>query len=105
MKLRVCFLWHMHQPYYKDPETGNYVLPWVRLHAIKDYVALPRIFRKYPKVRHTFNLAEKSTGRGGAEGDFGAPVGIIESPGARRGKGRFAGDPWGRKNDRTRGSR
>ncbi|MGE5247016.1 MAG: glycoside hydrolase family 57 protein, partial [Verrucomicrobiota bacterium] len=46
----------MHQPYYRDPETGTYVLPWVRLHAIKDYVALPRIFRDYPAVRHTFNL-------------------------------------------------
>jgi len=46
----------MHQPYYKDPETGTYVLPWVRLHAIKDYVSLPRIFREYPNVRHTFNL-------------------------------------------------
>jgi len=56
MKLRVCFLWHMHQPYYKDPETGTYILPWVRLHAIKDYVALPRIFREFPGVRHTFNL-------------------------------------------------
>ncbi len=56
MKLYVCFLWHMHQPYYKDPETGTYILPWVRLHAIKDYVALPRIFREFPGVRHTFNL-------------------------------------------------
>jgi len=56
MKLRVCFLWHMHQPYYKDPETGTYILPWVRLHAIKDYVALPRIFREHRGVRHTFNL-------------------------------------------------
>ena len=56
MKLYLCFLWHMHQPYYKDPETGTYILPWVRLHAIKDYVALPRIFRDYPGVRHTFNL-------------------------------------------------
>ncbi len=56
MKLFVCFLWHMHQPYYRDPETGTYILPWVRLHAIKDYVALPRIFRKFPAVRHTFNL-------------------------------------------------
>jgi len=46
----------MHQPYYKDPETGTYALPWVRLHAIKDYVSLPRIFRDFPKVRHTFNL-------------------------------------------------
>ena len=36
MKLYLCFLWHMHQPYYKDPESGTYLLPWVRLHAIKD---------------------------------------------------------------------
>jgi alpha-amylase/alpha-mannosidase (GH57 family) len=56
MKLYLCFLWHMHQPYYKDPETGTYILPWVRLHAIKDYVALPRLFREFPQVRHTFNL-------------------------------------------------
>ncbi|UCD47841.1 MAG: hypothetical protein JSV28_03295, partial [Deltaproteobacteria bacterium] len=56
MKLSLCFLWHMHQPYYKDPETGTYILPWVRLHAIKDYVALPRLFREFPGVRHTFNL-------------------------------------------------
>ncbi|MBP2673784.1 MAG: amylopullulanase, partial [Deltaproteobacteria bacterium] len=54
--MKVCFLWHMHQPYYKDPETGSYTLPWVRLHAIKDYVALPRIFREFRNVRHTFNL-------------------------------------------------
>jgi alpha-amylase/alpha-mannosidase (GH57 family) len=46
----------MHQPYYKDPESGVYALPWVRLHSIKDYAALPLIFRKYPKVRHTVNL-------------------------------------------------
>jgi len=56
MKLFVCFLWHMHQPFYRDPETGTYVLPWVRLHGIKDYAALPRIFRGVPSVRHTFNL-------------------------------------------------
>ncbi len=56
MKLYVCFLWHMHQPYYRDPESGTYILPWVRLHAIKDYAALPRIFRDFPTVRHTVNL-------------------------------------------------
>ncbi len=54
--MKVCFLWHMHQPYYKDPVSGSYTLPWVRLHAIKDYVALPRIFREFRNVRHTFNL-------------------------------------------------
>ncbi|MGA8753686.1 glycoside hydrolase [Candidatus Deferrimicrobium sp.] len=46
----------MHQPYYKDPETGSYLLPWVRLHAIKDYASLPVIFRGHPGVRHTVNL-------------------------------------------------
>lgn len=56
MKLYLCFLWHMHQPYYKDPDTGTYILPWVRLHAVKDYATLPRIFRNHPTVHHTFNL-------------------------------------------------
>ena len=35
--IRLLFLWHMHQPYYKDLVTGEYRLPWVRLHALKDY--------------------------------------------------------------------
>ena len=76
MKLRVCFLWHMHQPYYKDPETGHYILPWVRLHAIKDYAALPQIFRSHPGVRHTVNLVPsllvqvRDYVENGAEDDF-----------------------------------
>ena len=34
-KLPVAIIWHMHQPYYKHPQTGEFVLPWVRLHASK----------------------------------------------------------------------
>ena len=34
---RICFLWHMHQPYYTDPVAGSASLPWVRLHATKAY--------------------------------------------------------------------
>ena len=30
---RICFLWHMHQPYYTDPVAGSASMPWVRLHA------------------------------------------------------------------------
>ncbi|MEF3255681.1 MAG: hypothetical protein K6348_09035, partial [Deferribacterales bacterium] len=41
-KLYLTFLWHMHQPYYKDDSTGSYYLPWVFLHGIKDYLELPR---------------------------------------------------------------
>ncbi|HNM23504.1 MAG TPA: hypothetical protein PKJ66_13475, partial [Rhodocyclaceae bacterium] len=27
----VAFLWHMHQPDYRHPESGEFVLPWVLL--------------------------------------------------------------------------
>ena len=36
-RLPVILLWHMHQPQYRDALTGEYVLPWTYLHAIKDY--------------------------------------------------------------------
>ena len=38
--LRVVLLWHMHQPYYKNLVTNEYRLPWVRLHASKDYYGM-----------------------------------------------------------------
>ena len=34
---RVALLWHMHQPFYQDLVTGEHILPWVRLHGLKDY--------------------------------------------------------------------
>ncbi|MDR3195313.1 MAG: hypothetical protein LBT58_00725 [Endomicrobium sp.] len=35
-KVYLAFLWHQHQPMYKNPVTGVYELPWVRLHAPED---------------------------------------------------------------------
>ena len=52
----LCFLWHMHQPFYKDLWTGEYKLPWTRLHALKDYAGMVRILQEFPRVRQTFNL-------------------------------------------------
>jgi len=52
----LCFLWHMHQPYYKDLVTGEYKLPWTRMHALKDYYGMVRILEEFPKVKQTFNL-------------------------------------------------
>ena len=49
-------LWHMHQPYYEDLATGEHILPWVRLHAIKDYWGMVALLREFPGVRVTFNL-------------------------------------------------
>ncbi len=54
--LHVAFLWHMHQPYYKDPFSGIYRLPWVRLHGAKDYLDMVKILEEFPSVRQTFNL-------------------------------------------------
>jgi alpha-amylase/alpha-mannosidase (GH57 family) len=54
--LYVAFLWHMHQPYYRDPFTGVYRLPWVRLHGSKDYLDMAAILEDYPGIRQTFNL-------------------------------------------------
>src|SRR5579863_6117351 len=52
----LCFLWHMHQPFYKDLWTGEYKLPWTRLHALKDYAGMVQILAEFPKIRQTFNL-------------------------------------------------
>jgi len=54
--LHICFLWHMHQPYYRDPLTGTFSLPWVRLHATKSYYDMPRTAEGYPELGMTFNL-------------------------------------------------
>ncbi len=54
--LYVAFVWHMHQPFYKDPLTGVYRLPWVRLHGTKDYLDMVEILREFPAIRQNFNL-------------------------------------------------
>jgi len=45
----------MHQPFYKDLISGEAILPWVRLHAIKDYYDMLVILEKFPNVHMTFN--------------------------------------------------
>ncbi len=53
---RVALLWHMHQPFYQDLVTGEHILPWVRLHALKDYYGMAALLREFPRVKVTFNL-------------------------------------------------
>ena len=38
--MKVALVWHMHQPSYRDPVHGAFVLPWVRLHALRDYLGM-----------------------------------------------------------------
>ena len=55
-RIHLCFVWHMHQPFYKDLATGEYRLPWTRLHALKDYYGMVKILEEFPAVHQTFNL-------------------------------------------------
>ena len=52
----VAILWHMHQPYYEDLATGEHVLPWARMHALKDYYGMAALTREFPDLKLTFNL-------------------------------------------------
>jgi alpha-amylase/alpha-mannosidase (GH57 family) len=69
--IRLCFVWHMHQPYYTDPVAGSASMPWVRLHATKAYYDMAFILERFPHAHSTFNftpslllqLEEFSTGR------------------------------------------
>ncbi len=55
-RAHVCFVWHMHQPYYTDPVAGSASMPWVRLHATKAYYDMAYLLEQFPAVHATFNF-------------------------------------------------
>jgi alpha-amylase/alpha-mannosidase (GH57 family) len=55
-RIHLVLLWHMHQPQYRDPATGRYVLPWTRLHALKDYYGMVRVLEEFPGFHATINM-------------------------------------------------
>jgi alpha-amylase/alpha-mannosidase (GH57 family) len=56
MPTSLMLLWHMHQPFYKDLAGGVYTMPWVRLHALKDYYGMVAMLDEFPNVHMTFNM-------------------------------------------------
>jgi alpha-amylase/alpha-mannosidase (GH57 family) len=56
-RLKVVLCWHMHQPQYRDLISGEYQLPWVYLHAIKDYVDMAAHLEAHPGARAVVNFA------------------------------------------------
>ena len=54
--LDIVFLWHMHQPDYRAPEDRDYALPWVYLHALKDYSDMAAHLERHPKMRGVVNF-------------------------------------------------
>ena len=53
--LNLSFVWHMHQPDYRDA-SGVMQMPWVFLHAIKDYYDMPWMLARHPQLKATFNI-------------------------------------------------
>ncbi|HPC77799.1 MAG TPA: glycoside hydrolase family 57 protein [bacterium] len=54
--LYVALIWHHHQPTYKHPESGKYMLPWTRMHAVKDYFYMANLLAYFPRVNYTVNI-------------------------------------------------
>src|SRR5688572_15699328 len=55
-RLPVVLFWHMHQPQYRDALTGQYVLPWTYLHAIKDYTDMAAHLEAHPGAKAVVNF-------------------------------------------------
>jgi alpha-amylase/alpha-mannosidase (GH57 family) len=55
-RLPVVLLWHMHQPPYRDALSGQYILPWTYLHAIKDYTDMAAHLEGQPGAKAVVNF-------------------------------------------------
>jgi len=56
-KIKLVLCWHMHQPYYVDTASDEYILPWTYLHAIKDYADMAAHLEAIPGARAVVNFA------------------------------------------------
>ncbi|MDQ3185308.1 MAG: glycoside hydrolase family 57 protein [Pseudomonadota bacterium] len=54
--INFILLWHMHQPDYRNYETGEFTLPWVYLHAIKDYTDMVSHLEAHPSMKAVVNF-------------------------------------------------
>ena len=56
-KLKLVLCWHMHQPEYRNLQSGDYKLPWTYLHVIKDYVDMVSHLEATPNAKAVVNFA------------------------------------------------
>jgi alpha-amylase/alpha-mannosidase (GH57 family) len=54
--LDLVLLWHMHQPDFRDRASGEFLRPWVYLHALKDYSDMAAHLEAHPGVKAVVNL-------------------------------------------------
>lgn len=56
-KLNIAFIWHFHQPVYQENFESDFVMPWVRLHASKDYLDMLLRCDDHKKIKLNFNIS------------------------------------------------
>ncbi|MCX8095108.1 MAG: glycoside hydrolase family 57 protein [Caldisericia bacterium] len=54
-KIFLSFLWHFHQPYYKDLLDNFYLLPYTRIHLVKNYYMMAKIV-EMNNIKMNFNF-------------------------------------------------
>ncbi len=55
-RINLAILWHMHQPPYLEPSSGNHLLPWAFLHGMKDYFDMGAVAARHPGMKMTVNF-------------------------------------------------
>lgn len=56
-KLNIAFIWHFHQPNYQKNYDSEFLLPWARLHATKDYLDMLKRMDKFPNLKLNFDFS------------------------------------------------
>lgn len=56
-KLNIAFIWHFHQPNYQRSYDDDFLLPWVRLHASKDYLDMLLRIEEFENLKLNFNFS------------------------------------------------
>ena len=55
--LNIAFVWHFHQPSYQESFDRDFLMPWVRLHATKDYLDMLYYTENFANLKLNFNFS------------------------------------------------
>ncbi len=56
-KLNIAFIWHFHQPNYQQNYESEFLLPWTRLHASKDYLDMLKKVDNFKNLKLNFDFS------------------------------------------------
>jgi len=56
-KLNIAFVWHFHQPNYQYNYDSDFLLPWTRLHASKDYLNMLKKVDRFQNIKLNFDFS------------------------------------------------